>query len=684
MATFVDDTFTGAADNDNLTSHVGETGATWTMWSGAATVAKLTAAGTMWPNGSGFANASGTPANADYSVFGEVADLGGARGAEVIGLLGRSEEGATINNYTVRFVASASQLILFRVVAGAGTQIGATATITLPSAGNMKLLELRMTGTTIEVYYDGAQVITGTDTQWSAKSKAGVRVNGTGSLTTGLHFRRVYAVDSVSESVTVTDKVSRSVIQRTVGGTSKSVTLSGIFVGSPVSVQVRVEGYDSAATVVDWTTATLGSGTFTAAVTVPQGGWYRFKARSLDGSQVVLATSDGTNRWGVGINIAVAGQSNAIGFGDTVGTTPSDTVSYFNGTIWVLATEPLILGAGSGVPCANELAADIGVPIGIVMPNILAALIGDEDGTNWNFRNESNHSDTLTVYGDLLTDILAASGIEFIIWSQGATDAVNGETKAGYIAAMDSLHSFMAEDVGDVTWIVSTVGRTLSAGSFDTGYNSIRAAHQEWDNGDDQLNISDTMDYAIINPDMIGGNTSHYGGASMQRRGIQEAIGIEYSLGLVTRYGAPRILGFFFTNDARTAIRVSITHTGGTDFTPTTGILGFVVTDTVGAKTISSAERESASAILLTLSTACVGATTATYLAGKNPSGPTGLVVDNQTEFVALRTLGEGATVQDPVRSSRRRVTCATQAMSRGRQDDEDVMAVLMGMDSDD
>ena len=118
--------------------------------------------------------------------------------------------------------------------------------------------------------------------------------------------------------ITVNDFANYRVFQRDIGGTSKSVTISGTYSNmnwSRVEARVLQHGTDTA--VVDWTTidSTPGGGTFSGNLTVPQGGWYNVEIRALDGAGSVIGSSRGTNKWGVGMIILVIGQSNMSGRG---------------------------------------------------------------------------------------------------------------------------------------------------------------------------------------------------------------------------------------------------------------------------------------------------------------------------------------------------------------------------------
>ena len=106
--------------------------------------------------------------------------------------------------------------------------------------------------------------------------------------------------------------------QRDIGGTTKSVTVSGTYSNMDWSrVEARVLRHGTDTAVVDWTTIdpTPEGGTFSGDLTVPQGGWYRVEVRALDGSGSVIGSSRGTNKWGVGMIILVIGQSNMSGRG---------------------------------------------------------------------------------------------------------------------------------------------------------------------------------------------------------------------------------------------------------------------------------------------------------------------------------------------------------------------------------
>ncbi len=86
-------------------------------------------------------------------------------------------------------------------------------------------------------------------------------------------------------TIAVDDFANYRVFQRDIGGTSKSVAVSGTYANmdwSRVEARVLQHGTDTA--VINWTTidSTPGGGTFSGSLAVPQGGWYDVEVRALD------------------------------------------------------------------------------------------------------------------------------------------------------------------------------------------------------------------------------------------------------------------------------------------------------------------------------------------------------------------------------------------------------------------
>src|SRR5690606_8394319 len=95
---------------------------------------------------------------------------------------------------------------------------------------------------------------------------------------------------------------------------------------------------------LDWATidSTPGGGTFSGNLTIPQGGWYNIEVRAVDGSGTMIASSRGTNKWGVGMIILAIGQSNMVGMGHPPFTVADSdlAVNYSNAGRWEHLSDP--------------------------------------------------------------------------------------------------------------------------------------------------------------------------------------------------------------------------------------------------------------------------------------------------------------------------------------------------------
>ena len=438
------------------------------------------------------------------------------------------------------------------------------------------------------------------------------------------------------------------VFQRDLGGTSRLIAFTGTYTGTPHVIQVRLVAFTGGAEVTPWTTIATGpgGGSFSGSLTVPQGGWYRTEVRSTDVALVPLATATTTRRWGVGVNILCIGQSNMYGWGSTTYTAANDRVGLLKpASPWAPMVDPWLNNgkASCGPALGNTLVAALNIPVGLVPIPILGSSMVGSTGNAYAYRNPGNHADATTVYGAALGRALAAGGVEFIAMSQGATEAVMATppTAEEYVAATRLMKANFAEDLPDggrVGLVYSQVGRMLSSGSYDLGYNRIREAQRLLDDGNGVLLAGSTLDLVIAD------TVSHYDQAGQDTHGRRLARAILYHLGLRPVYGGPRIASLHFADGARSLIRVQVEHRGGSDLTPATAIPGFVVSDALGTKTIAVSQAAS-DALDIVCTTPCSGPTSLTYLAGKIPAGPLGLLHDNQADPEPL----QAATLALPV-----------------------------------
>lgn len=199
---FVSDSFTGT-DDTVITSHTGETGATWTAHPSFAASNSKIKSNRLYQTSTAdqCAYASGTPGSADYSVkivlrrIDATTNSNRSRAA-----LGRMSTSA-LTFYGVDFnddldiVGSQTYLRLFKFVAGTFTQLGSLYNIALPQNTDTEI-ELRMAGTSIKAFVDGVERISATDSSISAAGKAGLwQLNSASAETasTGIHIDSLVA-----------------------------------------------------------------------------------------------------------------------------------------------------------------------------------------------------------------------------------------------------------------------------------------------------------------------------------------------------------------------------------------------------------------------------------------------------------------------------------------------------------
>jgi hypothetical protein len=194
---FVEDSFTDVAGTI-LQSHVGEVGATWTRHTNSsASSAAITSAGRLRPT----ANAvtliyftSGTPATAEYdvqSVFRPVTQVSG----DLVGICGRMDTAAN-TMYGVRYVVATGKWQLYKVVAGALTDLdAANGTMALNNLQEY-VVKLEVRDATKKAYVDGVEVLTSTDNAITAAGRPGIRwTTAASSDSTGIHLDDFQAVD---------------------------------------------------------------------------------------------------------------------------------------------------------------------------------------------------------------------------------------------------------------------------------------------------------------------------------------------------------------------------------------------------------------------------------------------------------------------------------------------------------
>lgn len=463
-------------------------------------------------------------------------------------------------------------------------------------------------------------------------TRIGVRLSGdiSNSTPSGYNTLRIDATtntpyleltEGATDTVTLTDVTDGRIIQRNASNEG-SLTISGTYSGTPTAIQARIVEDGTSTEVVTWTTidASPSAGTFSGTLSnIPDGGWYNVQVRFSNDTGV---TDAGTNKVGVGILIGYIGQSLALQM-STIGATvtPNALTRKYNGS-WVTNT-----GDGA-ITMANELVSTYGVPVGIL--NYAAdgsCLLGGLHGTDW-WLNFS------TMYTSFTGAVTAVGGyLEYIIWSQGHCDAYYGGTAytSSYKTGLGTLLTQLRSDVscyqGTLPMLIDLLGR-WTGGGYDAEFQAFRTAQEEFANETSGVYISGTYQ------DLPMADTAHLTNVGYIALGQREAQTIKYLLGTETYYEGVKIANFRVVNN--NTIKVSLTHSGGNNFTPTTAITAFEVLDNGAAETISSAVQQNANSIQLTVSGTLDGTVTVRYLYG-NTTDVGNLVFDNSTLTLPMR-----------------------------------------------
>lgn len=467
--------------------------------------------------------------------------------------------------------------------------------------------------------------------------------NATGSVTSSTATLTVKSPGTLA----VADFENYRVFQRDIGGVSAGVTITGSCANMTwAAVEARVLRQDTNAVVVDWTPidSTPDGATFAGLLTVPQGGWYSIDTRAVDANGTVLGSSQGTHKWGVGMNILVIGQSNMSGHGRPPFTAvDSDLAANFsNAGVWEHLADPYDHGSppdavdsdndvieiygfgGSMVPAiANSLLETFDFPIAFVPSPKGGSPLHDANGYGWVVRNPANHFDTSTLYGQSITKAQRAGGVELIIMNQGTADALDGRTKEQYMTDFATMIGNFREDLRpNIPIFICQIG-TMGVGT-DDGVAGIRGAQNDVDNWTDIFLSSTSVD-------LPRDTELEFDTPQLNVMGKRMANAIKYYFWESSYDRGPGIYSATFSDANRTQILVQLDHRGGTDFTPAAGITGFEVLDNGSKVVIQSAVRDAANKIRLTLAQPIPEghwSVTLRYLYGLNPD-VTGMVKDN-------------------------------------------------------
>ncbi|WP_061933412.1 SGNH/GDSL hydrolase family protein [Aureimonas sp. AU22] len=178
---WLDDTMTDA-DGTPLTAHVGESGTSWVLQLGytPASPAVIGAGRMVSPSTLNVFRSLKAAPSADYDVE-AVLVFAGPLATNDRGIMARADAAAN-TFYFARYSSSAGGWQMFKTVAGASTQLGATVSGSFSAGAH--LLRLRVSGSAIQAYLNNGLIISATDTDIAAPGHPGIRSTGTAQTAT--------------------------------------------------------------------------------------------------------------------------------------------------------------------------------------------------------------------------------------------------------------------------------------------------------------------------------------------------------------------------------------------------------------------------------------------------------------------------------------------------------------------
>lgn len=213
------------------------------------------------------------------------------------------------------------------------------------------------------------------------------------------------------------DEVWARVYQRVPGGTSKAVTFTGTYTGSPTGIEARViSGADTQ--IVGWTPCSIpGVGQWRVTLTIPQGGKYALEVRHTDAPTVLART---VKPFGVGINVLLTGESLAdqqFSSASGISVFDREMVSIWNRTSpWLSMINANVPNGSGATELAIALSTALNLPVSVFNGGVSGSKLVTGGTSNWlnpAFSNRTTYTNALAAAGD----------VEAVFWVQGANDA---------------------------------------------------------------------------------------------------------------------------------------------------------------------------------------------------------------------------------------------------------------------
>lgn len=312
-----------------------------------------------------------------------------------------------------------------------------------------------------------------TITDLTGNGNSGTRVGG-------VYPRGHLAISGQPFAIAGNDNSTRGfVYQRAAGTTSKTLTFTGTYNGSPAGIEARICS-GQGTQVMPWTrciTPSAGNWSVTFS-NVPQGSGYYLEVRDT-----AVTTNLARSIWhfGVGAVFVWTGQSNAAGmFTSSSGSAYSGvntnlflrgTIRRFDGTYLDYRVSTNSASAAGVMPVIDNLSQQLGIPVMAVDASTGGSgLIGGWDTVGSSF------------YQSFLTRLAAIGGdTEGLVWVQGEADAVGTNAFASaYFTSFGTYLTNARNSVGrtaaNLPMFLAILGRKGSVSSPNDSWSIVRTA----------------------------------------------------------------------------------------------------------------------------------------------------------------------------------------------------------------
>lgn len=406
-------------------------------------------------------------------------------------------------------------------------------------------------------------------------------------------------------------------------------TFGGTYSGSaPNEWRLVEDGTNTPISGFDWTafSAAPAAGTFSQNVTaVPKtAGWYNVQVRNSAAPGFVEAGG----KVGAGVLVHVDGQSNAwLWFsptayaGDsTLAPSPLLRVTGKQASTPNVAWDvPAAVSMNASIACGNALVAALSCPVALIDGSWDGSgLVVPSNGGQWISGGAAGNA-----YTSSAAALTAAGGsAAATVFIQGESDSGSGVTQAAYYAGLGQMIALRRTAVANAAhpYVLVPLARDLTGTRTDAQREAIKAAQVQ--------KCADADVYRVDRMDLpLHTDNVHHTAAGFKTLGERVARAVLAALGVVSTYRGPRIAAVAQTVTPA-VFDVTLTHSMGTDFTPTSGITGFRATVAGSPVTISSASRQAADVVRLTLAATPASMPVVQYLYGTAPT-VTGVVKDN-------------------------------------------------------